>query len=84
MTDIDIVATLIVGVIIYFGCRIAGRAFANEYKKGVHDGMLEFAKQLREHDLYIDMMISHEGGTKEVRLTAKKDQTQYHEDNLTK
>lgn len=81
---IDIIVTLAVAAIIYFGCKLAGKVFANEYKKGVQDGMLEFARQLREHDLYIDMMISHEGGTKEIRLTAKKDQAQYYEDNLTK
>lgn len=82
---IDISVTLAVAAIIYFGCKLAGKVFANEYKKGVQDGMLEFARQLREHDLYIDMMISHEGGTKEIRLTAKKDnKTEYREDNLQK
>jgi hypothetical protein len=82
---VDILATLAVAAIIYLGCKLAGNVFANEYKKGVQDGMLEFARQLREHDLYIDMMISHEGGTKEIRLTAKKDGVkEYREDVLQK
>ena len=82
---IDILTTLAVAAVIYFGCKIAGKVFANEYKKGVQDGMLEFARQLRDHDLYIDLLVSHEGGTKEIRLMAKQSgKTEYNEDSLQK
>jgi hypothetical protein len=82
---IEIFTILSVVLIVLFVCKVAGRVFAEEYNKGVKDGITEFAKNLTELDLYIDIMVSDQGGTKEIRFYQKKNKgTEYREDTLRK